>query len=44
VPTSPRSSPAQLQELPPQLQLQPAAPANPPRPQLESESRAINHR
>jgi hypothetical protein len=43
-PTSPQSSPAQLQDLPPEFQLQPTALANPPRPQLDTESRAINHR
>ena len=44
LPTSPHSSPAQLQQLPPECQLQPPALAYPPRPQLETESRAINHR
>lgn len=44
MPTSPRSSPAQLQELPAERPLQPTAPADPPRPLLETESRVINHR
>lgn len=44
VPTSPHSSPAQLQELPPQTHLRPAALADPPRPWLETESQPFNHR
>jgi hypothetical protein len=43
-PTSPRSSPAELQQVPPEYQLQPTTPANPPKPLLETESRAFNHR
>lgn len=43
-PTSPHSSPAQLQQAPPECQLQPTAAANPAIAQFETESRAFNHR
>lgn len=43
-PTSPHSSPAQLQDLPPQTHLQPAALADPPKPWLETDSQPFNHR
>lgn len=44
IPTSPRSSPAQLQDLQSQPQLQPPALAVAPKPLLETESRVINQR
>lgn len=44
VPASPQSSPAQLQDLPPQTHLYQPAPADPPRPCLETDSHKFDHR